>query len=333
LRLRNSIMNILITGGAGFIGSHLIKHMVNRYPNYTIINVDALTYAADKGRLQQIEAAENYHFEEVDVSDPKEVQGVFSSYQVDAVIHLAAESHVDRSIENPLAFAETNILGTMQLLEACRSSWKKGSDHLFYHVSTDEVYGSLDKKGVFDLKSAYNPRSPYAASKASADHMVRAYGATYGLPYIISNCSNNYGPDQHEEKLIPTLLTHLNQNKSLPIYGDGSNVRDWLYVEDHVEAMDLIFHKGTPSETYLIGGRCEKSNLAVAQDICTAFDVYKKQPKGTAEKLITFVNDRPGHDFRYAINPEKLEQQLGWSANTPWQQGLNQTVHAFMDNI
>ena len=326
-------MTILITGGAGFIGSHLVRHLVKTYPHYIIVNIDALTYAANLARLDDVKDAPNYQFVEGNINDSSVVENVFQSHSIDAVIHLAAESHVDRSIEGPMPFANTNITGTMTLLNACRTHWKKESKHRFYHISTDEVYGSLGKEGVFTEQSPYQPRSPYAASKASADHMVRAYGETYGLPYVISNCSNNYGPDQHREKLIPTVIHSLQQNKALPIYGDGSNIRDWLYVEDHVAAMDLIFHKGVIGETYLIGGRCERSNLAVATSICRAYDTHVGQADGTAEKLITFVPDRPGHDYRYAIDPHKLESTLGWSPQTNWEVGIQKTISSYLDKI
>ena len=326
-------MTILITGGAGFIGSHLVRHLVKTYPHYTIVNLDALTYAANLARLDDVKDAPNYRFVKGNINDSSVVENVFQSHSIDAVIHLAAESHVDRSIEGPMPFANTNIIGTMTLLNACRTHWEKESNHRFYHISTDEVYGSLGKEGVFTEQSPYQPRSPYAASKASADHMVRAYGETYGLPYVISNCSNNYGPDQHREKLIPTLIHSLQQNKALPIYGDGSNIRDWLYVEDHIAAMDLIFHKGVLGETYLIGGRCERSNLAVATSICRAYDTHVGQADGTAEKLITFVPDRPGHDYRYAIDPHKLESTLGWSPQTNWEVGIQKTISSYLDKI
>ena len=326
-------MTILITGGAGFIGSHLVRHLVKTYPHYTIINIDALTYAANLARLDDVKNAPNYRFVKGNIDDSSVVEKVFQSHSIDAVIHLAAESHVDRSIERPMPFANTNIIGTMTLLNACRTHWKKESNHRFYQISTDEVYGSLGKEGVFTEQSPYQPRSPYAASKASADHMVRAYGETYGLPYMISNCGNNYGPDQHSEKLIPTLIHSLQQNKALPIYGDGSNIRDWLYVEDHISAMDLIFHKGVLGETYLIGGRCERSNLAVATSICRAYDTHTGQADGTAEKLITFVPDRPGHDYRYAIDPNKLESTLGWSPQTDWEVGIQKTISSYLDKI
>ncbi len=326
-------MTILITGGAGFIGSHLVRHLVKTYPHYTIVNIDALTYAANLARLDDVKDTPNYQFIEGNINDSSVVENMFQSHSIDAVIHLAAESHVDRSIEGPMPFANTNIIGTMTLLNACRTHWKKESNHRFYHISTDEVYGSLGKEGVFTEQSPYQPRSPYAASKASADHMIRAYGETYGLPYVISNCSNNYGPDQHSEKLVPTLIQSLQQNKALPIYGDGSNIRDWLYVEDHIAAMDIIFHKGVLGETYLIGGRCERSNLVVATSICRAYDTYTGQPDGTAEKLITFVPDRPGHDFRYAIDPHKLESTLGWSPQTNWEVGIQKTIYSYLGKI
>ena len=326
-------MNILITGGAGFIGSHLVRHLVKSYPHYTIVNIDALTYAGNLARLSDVKNAPNYRFVKGNINDSLMVENVFESHSIDAVIHLAAESHVDRSIEGPIPFANTNIIGTMTLLNACRTYWKKESNHRFYHISTDEVYGSLGKEGMFTEQSPYHPRSPYAASKASADHMVRAYGETYGLPYVISNCSNNYGPDQHSEKLIPTLIHSLQQNKALPIYGNGSNIRDWLYVEDHIAAMNLIFHKGVLGETYLIGGRCERSNLAVATSICRAYDAHIGQADGTAEKLITFVPDRPGHDYRYAIDPNKFESTLGWSPQTNWEVGIQKTISSYLDKI
>ena len=325
-------MTILVTGGAGFIGSHLVRYLLKRYPDYTLINLDALTYAADLSRLDDVKNAPNYQFVEGNINDSSVLDSLFSSYPIEAVIHLAAESHVDRSIEGPMPFAETNIVGTMNLLNACRTHWKKGASHRFYHISTDEVYGSLEKEGVFTEQSPYQPRSPYAASKASADHMVRAYGETYDLPYVISNCSNNYGPDQHTEKLIPTLLSCVQKNQPLPIYGDGLNVRDWLYVEDHISAMDVIFHNGKLGETYLVGGRCERSNLDVAKALCRAYDRRVDQDLGTAEKLITFVTDRPGHDFRYAIDPSKLESTLGWSPKTNWDEGIEKTIAAYLDN-
>ena len=326
-------MTILITGGAGFIGSHLVRHLVKTYPHYTIVNLDVLTYAANLARLDDVKNAPNHLFVKGNINDSSVVENVFQSHSIDAVIHLAAESHVDRSIEGPMPFANTNIIGTMTLLNACRTHWKKESNHRFYQISTDEVFGSLGKEGVFTEQSPYQPRSPYAASKASADHMVRAYGKTYGLPYVISNCGNNYGPDQHSEKLIPTLIHSLQQNKALPIYGDGSNIRDWLYVEDHISAMDLIFHKGDLGETYLIGGRCERSNIAVATSICRAYDTRTGQADGTAEKLITFVPDRPGHDYRYAIEPYKLESTLGWSPQTNWEVGIQKTISSYLDKI
>ena len=325
-------MTILVTGGAGFIGSNLIRHLVKSYPDYTLINLDALTYAADLSRLDDINNAPNYQFVEGNINDSSVLDSLFSTHKFEAVIHLAAESHVDRSIIGPVPFGKTNIIGTMNLLNACRTHWKKGANHRFYHISTDEVYGSLGKEGVFTEQSPYQPRSPYAASKASADHMVRAYGETYDLPYVISNCSNNYGPDQHSEKLIPTLLSCLQKNQPLPIYGDGLNVRDWLYVEDHVSAMDVIFHHGNLGETYLVGGRCEQSNLEVAKALCRAYDRRVDQDLGTAEKLITFVTDRPGHDFRYAIDPSKLESTLGWSPKTNWDEGIEKTITAYLDN-
>ena len=325
-------MNLLITGGAGFIGAHLVRHMVQKYPQYRIVNLDALTYAADLSRLAEVANAPNYHFVQADLTDFDAVQKIIQEHKIEAVIHLAAESHVDRSISGPLAFGQSNIMGTLHLLEACRNAWQHGKKHLFYHISTDEVYGALGAEGVFSVDSPYDPHSPYSASKAAADHLVRAYGTTYGLPYIISNCSNNYGPGQHREKLIPLLIDHLKHNKPLPIYGDGSHVRDWLFVADHVTAMDVIFHKGENGQTYLIGGRCEKTNLEVAQSVCDAYDRKMGQPAGTARKLITFVEDRPGHDHRYAIDPSLLEDRLGWQTQTPWEAGLETTLNWYLKN-
>jgi dTDP-glucose 4,6-dehydratase len=326
-------MNILVTGGAGFIGSHLIRHLVRSFPDYSITNLDVLTYAADLSRLDDVNNAPNYQFVKGNINDPALVNSLFSTNRIEAVIHLAAESHVDRSIDGPLPFGETNIVGTMNLLNTCRAHWSKGANHRFYHISTDEVYGSLGKEGFFTEQSPYRPRSPYAASKAGADHMVRAYGETYGLPYVISNCSNNYGPDQHVEKLIPNLLSCLQQNQPLPIYGDGLNMRDWLYVEDHVSAIDVIFHRGRLGETYLVGGRCELSNLDVAKALCLAYDRKLGRNLGAAEKLITFVTDRPGHDFRYAIDPSKLESTLGWYPKTNWAEGIEKTINAYLDKL
>ena len=323
-------MNILITGGAGFIGAHLVRHMVQKYPNYKIVNLDALTYAADLRRLDSVANAPNYHFVQADLTHFDAVQKIVIDHKIEAVIHLAAESHVDRSISGPLAFGQSNVMGTLHLLEACRNAWRGNTKHLFYHISTDEVYGSLGKEGVFNANSPYDPHSPYSASKAAADHLVRAYGTTYGMRYILSNCSNNYGPEQHREKLIPLLIDRLKEGKPLPIYGDGSNVRDWLYITDHVDAIDKIFHKGETNTTYLIGGRCEKTNLEVAQDLCDTFDSKAGKEVGTSRKLITFVDDRPGHDQRYAIDPSLLEDHLGWQAQTPWQEGLDKTLEAYL---
>ena len=323
-------MNLLITGGAGFIGAHLVRHLVLKYPNYKIVNLDALTYAADLSRLDSVANAPNYHFVHADLTHFNAVQKIVLEHEIEAVIHLAAESHVDRSISGPLAFGQSNIMGTLHLLEACRSAWQDDQKHLFYHISTDEVYGALGAEGVFNANSPYDPHSPYSASKASADHLVRAYGTTYGMRYVLSNCSNNYGPEQHREKLIPLLIEQIKEGKPLPIYGDGSNIRDWLYVTDHVEAIDKIFHKGDLNTTYLIGGRCEKTNLEVAQDLCDAFDRKTGKEVGASRKLITFVDDRPGHDQRYAIDPSLLEDHLGWQAQTPWQEGLDKTLEAYL---
>lgn len=325
--------SILITGGAGFIGSHLIRHFVKKYPDYRIYNLDSLTYAGNLENLKDIEGRSNYEFIKADITDETKINGLFNKYKFDKVIHLAAESHVDRSISDPLAFVKTNIIGTINLLNAFKSLWKGNfEDKLFYHVSTDEVYGSLGETGLFKETTAYSPNSPYSASKASSDHFVRAYGETYGIPFVISNCSNNYGPFQFPEKLIPLMINNIIQQKELPVYGDGKYTRDWLYVEDHVEAIDLIFHKAKRGETYNIGGLNEWKNIEVIHLLCEILDRKLKREKGSSEKLIRFIKDRPGHDRRYAIDSTKIEAELGWKPKHTFNQGLEDTVDWYMKN-
>ena len=325
--------NILITGGAGFIGSHLIRHFLSNYPNYHIYNLDALTYAGNLQNLYEVEDYDNYTFLYGDISDETYINRIFSEYKFDSVIHLAAESHVDRSITDPLNFAKTNVLGTIILLNAFKSLWQDNwSDKRFYHVSTDEVYGTLQDEGLFKEDTAYDPNSPYSASKASSDHFVRAYGETYGVPYVISNCSNNYGPNQFPEKLIPLFINNILNNKSLPVYGDGNNKRDWLYVMDHVMAIDLIFHDGKNFESYNIGGGNEFKNIDLVKVLCIKMDEKLGQDKGTSEKLITFTKDRPGHDLHYAIDTSKINKELGWIPSVNFEQGLTQTIDWYLNN-
>jgi len=324
---------ILITGGAGFIGSHVVRRFVNSYANYQIYNLDALTYAGNLENLKDIENKDNYTFLLGDITDEKYINSIFESYRFDAVINLAAESHVDRSIKYPLAFAKTNILGTIVLLNAFKELHKNNwQAKRFYHISTDEVYGTLGEIGLFEESTSYDPNSPYSASKASSDHFVRAYGETYGMPYVISNCSNNYGPNQFPEKLIPLFINNILNNKKLPIYGDGNYIRDWLYVLDHAMAIDLVFHKGENSETYNIGGGNEWKNIDLAKILCRLVDEKLGKNQGTSEKLISFVEDRPGHDLRYAIDASKINKELNWSPTVTFEQGLAVTIDWYINN-
>ena len=323
--------NILITGGAGFIGSHLVKYFVKKYKNYNIINLDKLTYASNISFLDEIKNFENYFFVEADICDLIKIEEIFNKYKISNVIHLAAESHVDNSIENALEFAKTNILGTINLLELCRKNWNKIKNNLFYHISTDEVFGTLDESGIFNENSKYDPHSPYSASKASADHFVRAFCDTHKLPVIVSNCSNNYGPNQHKEKLLPTVINSLINKSKIPIYGNGLNIRDWLYVEDHVEAIDLIFHKGIIGETYCIGGENEFKNIDLIKMIIKEYDLIQTNNNSSID-LISFVKDRPGHDYRYAIDISKIKNELGWKPKTSISLGLKKTVNWYLND-
>lgn len=323
---------ILVTGGAGFIGSHLVKRLVQQYPTYLIVNYDLLTYAGNLENLRSVENAPNYVFVKGDIRDEAAVQSAFETHQIDHVIHLAAESHVDRSITNPLSFIQTNIVGTVVLLNIAKAFWAGRDDVRFYHVSTDEVYGSLGATGFFTETTPYDPRSPYSASKASSDHLVRAYYHTFDLPILISNCSNNYGPYQFPEKLIPLMINNIKLEKPLPVYGDGLYTRDWLWVEDHTAAIDLILHEGKVGETYNIGGHNERKNIDLVRELCRITDRLLGRQSGQSEALITFVKDRPGHDRRYAIDPTKISEELGWQPTVSPEIGLEMTTKWYLEN-
>ena len=325
--------NILITGGAGFIGSHVIRLFVTKYSNYHIYNLDLLTYAGNLENLSDIENKENYTFLKGDITDENYINSIFNDYKFDSVIHLAAESHVDRSITNPLEFVKTNVIGTMVLLNAFKNLWKENfNNKLFYHVSTDEVYGSLGETGLFTETTSYDPNSPYSASKASSDHFVRAYGETYKMPFVISNCSNNYGANQFPEKLIPLFINNILNKKELPVYGDGKYTRDWLYVIDHAIAIDLIFHKGNKKETYNVGGFNEWQNIDLIKLLCDKMDEKLNNSIGTSQKLITFIKDRPGHDLRYAIDANKINKELNWKPSVTFEEGLEKTIDWYLNN-
>jgi dTDP-glucose 4,6-dehydratase len=325
--------NILITGGAGFIGSHVVRLFVNKYPGYHIVNLDKLTYAGNLENLKDVESKPNYTFVKADITDTGSLHRLFGDYEFSGIIHLAAESHVDRSITNPMEFIHTNVLGTANLLNEALENWKdRFSGKVFYHISTDEVYGSLEKGGYFTEQTAYDPRSPYSASKASSDHLVRAYFNTYGLPVLISNCSNNYGPNQFPEKLIPLIINNILNKKSLPVYGKGDNIRDWLFVEDHAAAIDVIFHRGKTGETYNIGGSNEWKNIDLIRLLCRLMDSKLGRSAEESEKLISFVKDRAGHDLRYAIDAGKLKKELGWEPSLTFEQGLSRTVDWYLEN-
>jgi dTDP-glucose 4,6-dehydratase len=324
-------MKLLITGGAGFIGAHVLHHFCKTYPDYQIYCLDSLSYAAQYEHIEDLEVLASFNFIKADLNDTELLNQLFTGIGFTHIIHLAAESHVDNSISDPLVFARTNVMGTLNLLEAARTHWKADEDHLFYHISTDEVFGALGATGQFNESTAYDPRSPYSASKASSDHFVRAYHHTYGLPVVISNCSNNYGPFQHDEKLIPTVIRSIVNQKPIPIYGDGSNVRDWLYVKDHVAAIDRIFHSGQVGETYCIGGDAERSNLELVRTLIEFTDEELGNSRGHSEELISFVTDRKGHDFRYAIDHSHLTESLGWTPSTDLKDGLRQTVEWYCE--
>ena len=324
---------ILITGGAGFIGSHVVRRFVKKYPQIDIYNLDALTYAGNLENIKDIEKMPNYTFIKADITDAEAINTIFVEYRFDGVIHLAAESHVDRSITDPLAFVRTNVMGTINLLNAFKNLWKDNFEgKRFYHISTDEVYGTLGMDGFFTEETAYDPNSPYSASKAASDHFVRAYGETYGMPYVITNCSNNYGPNHFPEKLVPLFINNIINNKPLPVYGDGKYTRDWLFVEDHAVAIDLVFHSGKNHETYNIGGFNEWQNIDLVKLLCRLMDKKLNRPEGTSERLISFVKDRPGHDLRYAIDASKINSELGWKPSVTFEEGLQKTIDWYFDN-
>jgi dTDP-glucose 4,6-dehydratase len=323
---------IIVTGGAGFIGSHVIRSLLKKYPNYQIVNVDKLTYAGNLENLKDVSDHENYKFEKIDIVDAEALRAVFKKYEVTDVIHLAAESHVDRSIEGPMEFVLTNVVGTVNLLQVAKDFWAGGENHVFHHVSTDEVFGSLGTEGLFTEETPYDPRSPYSASKASSDHFVRAFFHTYNFPIKMSNCSNNYGSHHFPEKLIPLMIHNIQNNKSLPVYGKGDNIRDWLWVEDHASAIDAIFHRGRIGESYNVGGLNEWTNIKLVKFLCQLMDNKLNRISGSSEKLISFVGDRAGHDKRYAIDASKLERELGWKPSITFEEGLEKTVDWYLEN-
>jgi dTDP-glucose 4,6-dehydratase len=330
--MKDFTRRILVTGGAGFIGSHLVRLLVTKYPEYLIVNLDKLTYAGNLANLKDVQNSPNYLFVKADIVDAEAITAVFEEHAITDVIHLAAESHVDRSIEGPMEFVMTNVVGTVNLLQVARNFWDKAEDHVFHHVSTDEVYGSLGSEGFFTEQTAYDPRSPYSSSKASSDHFVRAFHHTYGLPIKISNCSNNYGSHHFPEKLIPLMINNIVKNKPLPVYGKGENVRDWLWVVDHASAIDVIFHKGKIGESYNVGGLNEWTNIDLVHYLCDLMDDKLGREKGTNRKLISFVTDRKGHDMRYAIDASKIQNELGWTPSVTFEEGLNATVDWYLNN-